>query len=156
MEQKKFMKYGLSTENLRAYVDMIEEEVTAVLNHDPAFSGFQHQTAQDKLQNHAGPGPGIWGSFPAYKTLSEMTVLTAARTLQGAEIRASLNKQFADLYHDLDGGFKPVNLMFPNLPLPSYRRRDAAQKAMSDFYVSIIEKRRAEGHMVSVCPQLLI
>jgi sterol 14-demethylase len=90
--------------------------------------------------------------------LSEMTVLTAARTLQGAEIRASLNKRFADLCHDLDGGFKfkPVNLMFPNLPLPSYRRRDAAQKAMSDFYVSIIKKRRAEGRMVSVCPQLLM
>jgi sterol 14-demethylase len=81
--------------------------------------------------------------------LSEVTILTAAKTLQGPEIRASLDKRFADLYHDLDGGFKPINWLFPNLPLPSYRRRDIAQKAMSDFYVGIIEKRRVEGRTVT-------
>jgi len=134
MEQKKFVKFGLSTENFRAYVGMIEEEVTNVLNNDSAFSGFQKK-------------PNAWSSFPAFKTMSEMTILTAARTLQGPEIRASLDKRFADLYHDLDNGFKPINWLFPNLPLPSYKKRDAAQKAMSDFYVSIIEKRRAEDRM---------
>jgi sterol 14-demethylase len=82
--------------------------------------------------------------------MSEMTILTAARTLQGAEIRASLDKKFADLYHDLDNGFKPINWLFPNLPLPSYKKRDKAQRAMSDFYVKIIEKRRAENRMVRV------
>jgi len=134
MEQKRFVKYGLSTENFRAYVGMIEEEVTNVLKTDPAFSAFQRNS-------------DTWGSFPAYKTMSEMTILTAARTLQGAEIRASLNKKFADLYHDLDNGFKPINWLFPNLPLPSYKKRDKAQRAMSDFYVKIIEKRRAENRM---------
>ncbi|CAA7267234.1 unnamed protein product [Cyclocybe aegerita] len=33
--------------------------------------------------------------------------------------------------------------MFPNLPLPSYWKRDAAQTKMSKFYVDIIKKRRA-------------
>ena len=76
-----------------------------------------------------------------------------------------MDKSFAQLYHDLDGGFTPLvslvichdpifrfadrglaraqNFVFPNLPLPSYRRRDRAQAKMREFYVSILEKRRA-------------
>lgn len=130
------MKFGLSTENFRAYVGMIEDEVTSFLTGDSMFDGMHNEDSK------------AWNTFPAFKAMSEMTVLTAARTLQGAEIRAALDKTFADLYHDLDGGFKPINMLFPNLPLPSYRRRDRAQKAMSDFYVGIIEKRRAENRMV--------
>lgn len=137
MEQKKFVKFGLSTDNLRAYVGMIEDEITSFINTDPAFSAFQNRKSAE------------WGSFPAFRTCSEMTILTASRTLQGSEIRAALDKSFADLYHDLDNGFTPINWLMPNLPLPSYRRRDAAQKAMSDFYVNIIQKRRAESRMVS-------
>lgn len=135
MEQKKFVKYGLSTENFRAYVGMIEDEIVHFINHDPTFSAFHDKKSTE------------WGTFPAFKTCSEMTIFTASRTLQGPEIRAALDKSFADLYHDLDNGFTPINWLMPNLPLPSYRRRDAAQKAMSDFYVGIIQKRRAENRM---------
>lgn len=137
MEQKKFVKFGLSTDNFRAYVGMIEEEITNFLNNDLTFSVFQDKSSTE------------WGTFQAFKTCSEMTILTASRTLQGSEIRAALDKSFADLYHDLDNGFTPINWLMPNLPLPSYRRRDAAQKAMSDFYVNIIQKRKAEDRMVS-------
>lgn len=34
------------------------------------------------------------------------------------------------------------NFVFPNLPLPSYRRRDRAQLKMREFYISILQKRR--------------
>lgn len=76
------------------------------------------------------------------KSMSELIILTASRTLQGKEVRESLNGQFAKYDEDLDGGFTPLNFMFPNLPLPSYKRRDEAQKAMSDFYLKIMENRR--------------
>jgi len=138
MEQKKFVKFGLSTDNFRVYVGMIEDEIATFINTDSAFSLFQDKKSTE------------WGTFQAFKTCSEMTILTASRTLQGAEIRAALDKSFADIYHDLDNGFTPINWLMPNLPLPSYRRRDAAQKAMSDFYVNIIQKRRAENRMVSL------
>jgi len=82
-------------------------------------------------------------SHDAFKVMSEVTILTATATLQGPEVRAAMDKSFAGLYHDLDGGFTPLNFVFPNLPLPSYRRRDVAQKKMADFYISIIEARRA-------------
>ena len=137
MEQKKFVKFGLSTDNFRAYVGMTEAEIINFINDDPAFSVFQDKRSTE------------WGTFQAFKTCSEMAILTASRTLQGSEIRAALDKSFADLYHDLGGGFTPINWLMPKLPLPSYRRRDAAQKAMSDFYVGIIRRRRAENRVVS-------
>ncbi|KAJ3866279.1 lanosterol 14-alpha-demethylase [Lentinula novae-zelandiae] len=133
MEQKKFVKVGLSTDNFRAYVGMIEQEVEEFLANDPSFSIYQ--------QNDINP----WGKFESVKVLSEITILTASRTLQGSEVRDSITTGFAQTYTDLDGGFTPINFMFPNLPLESYRKRDRAQKKMSDFYVEFIKKRRAGG-----------
>jgi len=136
MEQKKFVKYGLSLDNFRIYVEMIEQEVLQFLNSDPAFSAFQKGEITE------------WDTFPAYRKMAEITILTATRTLQGKEIREAVDgPAFAQRYHDLDGGFTPLNMMFPNLPLPSYRKRDVAQKAMSDFYVDIIKKRREEDRL---------
>lgn len=130
MEQKKFVKVGLSTDNMKSYVGMIEEEVEEFIKRDSNFGAYQRNDINE------------WGSFDVVTSLSELTILTASRTLQGKEVRAGLDKTFADTYTDLDGGFTPINFMFPNLPLESYRRRDRAQKKMSDFYVNIIKNRR--------------
>ena len=93
------------------------------------------------------PGPK---SHEAIKLFSELIILTASRTLQGKEVRKGLTSNFAKYYEDLDKGFTPINFLFPNLPLPSYRRRDKAQKAMSDFYLEIMRKRReGESDVVS-------
>lgn len=131
MEQKKFVKVGLSTDNYKAYVGMIEEEVEEFLNHDPAFGTFQNKNSD------------TWGKFDAVDVAAQITILTASRTLQGKEVRSGLDKSFSELYNDLDGGFTPLNFMFPNLPLESYRKRDRAQKKMSQFYVDILNKRRS-------------
>lgn len=45
-------------------------------------------------------------------------------------------------YEALDRGFTPLAFVFKNLPLPSFWKRDQAQKEMSDFYLDIIRKRR--------------
>lgn len=133
MEQKKFVKVGLSTDNLILYVGMIEDEVEGFINHDHSFVTYQRNDINE------------WGSFNAAKVMGEITILTASRTLQGREVRDNLDKGFAELYNDLDGGFTPMNWMFPNLPLESYRKRDRAHIKMSKFYVDIIKKRR-NGH----------
>ncbi|EKM48304.1 uncharacterized protein PHACADRAFT_214862 [Phanerochaete carnosa HHB-10118-sp] len=131
MEQKKFVKFGLSTENFRQYVYMIEDEVTQFMKNDAGFKVFQMNDINE------------WSSFDVLKVMSEITILTASRTLQGNEVRAKITKEYAQIYSDLDGGFTPLHFMFPNLPLESYRKRDAAHKKISDFYISIIQKRRA-------------
>ena len=84
------------------------------------------------------------------KTMAELIILTAGRCLQGKEIRDSMSVKFAHDMEDLDGGFTPINFAFPNLPLPSYRRRDRAQKAMSDFYLEIMHKRQSGETEVGV------
>jgi sterol 14-demethylase len=131
MQQKKFIKVGLSTENFKAYVGMIEGEIEDFINHDPAFSVYQQGNVKD------------WGSFDVMTVAAEIIILTAARTLQGKEVRGGMDKTFADLYTDLDGGFTPLNFLFPNLPLESYRKRDRAHQKLSQFYVNIIKQRKA-------------
>lgn len=42
------------------------------------------------------------------KAASEITVCTAAATLQGHEVREALDETFAKLIHHLDGGFTPL------------------------------------------------
>ncbi|TNY21133.1 cytochrome P450 [Rhodotorula diobovata] len=126
MEQKKFVKFGLTTDNFRRYVGLIRTEVRDYIN--------KHVYADGSKQT----GKGV----DAFTTSSEITILTASATLQGHEVRAAMDKSFAQLYHDLDGGFTPLNFVFPNLPLPSYRRRDRAQLKMREFYISILQKRR--------------
>ncbi|OCH94411.1 lanosterol 14-alpha-demethylase [Obba rivulosa] len=133
MEQKKFVKVSLTLDKFRAYVGMIEEEVHGFLKTDPTFLIYQMNDINE------------WGSFDTMKTFAEMTILTASRTLQGKEIRDNMDKGFAHLYSDLDHGFTPLHWMFEDLPLESYRKRDAAQAKMSEFYQSILRNRRASG-----------
>ncbi|CAA7267235.1 unnamed protein product [Cyclocybe aegerita] len=57
MEQKKFIKAGLSTDNLRAYVVMIEDEIAEFLNYDSNFSTYQRNDTKE------------WGSFDVTKVL---------------------------------------------------------------------------------------
>ena len=142
MEQKKFVKVSLTVDKFRAYVGMIEEEIKGYLESDPSFRVYQMNDINE------------WGAFPVLKVFSEMTILTASRTLQGKEIREHLTKDYAQVYHGLDHGFTPLHWMMPGLPLPSYRKRDAAHAKMSSFYQSIIKHRREHPEEVRVHAQL--
>ncbi|KAI9567383.1 cytochrome P450 [Boletus coccyginus] len=133
MEQKKFVKVGLSVENFRAYVGMVEDEVEQFMKTDAAFLIFQMNDINE------------WGRFDVTDIMAQITILTASRTLQGSEVRQGLDKSFSELFNALDGGFTPLNFLFPNLPLQSYRKRDEAHKKMSEFYIDIIRKRRESG-----------
>lgn len=77
--------------------------------------------------------------------MSEITIFTASRTLQGKEVRDKFDASFAGLFHDLDMGFSPINFMLPWAPLPHNRRRDIAHSKMVETYMEIITRRRAEG-----------
>ena len=77
--------------------------------------------------------------------MAQITLFTASRSLQGKEVRQKLDTTFAKLYHDLDDGFQPINFMLPWFPLPQNRRRDLAQKKMTQVYSDIIESRRSSS-----------
>ncbi len=137
MEQKRFVKVSLTLDKFRSYIGMIEDEVKDYLNSEESFRAYQMNDINE------------WGAFSVLKTFSEITILTASRTLQGREIRERLTKDYAQVYSDLDHGFTPLHWMIPGLPLPSYWKRDAAQLKMSTFYQSLIRARRTMSEHVS-------
>ncbi|KAI4202885.1 MAG: hypothetical protein LQ350_002256 [Teloschistes chrysophthalmus] len=126
MEQKKFVKFGLTSESLRSYVPLIENEVMEFVKRVPSLQGAQ-------------------GTVNIPAVMAEMTIYTASRSLQGKEVRSKFDSSFADLYHDLDMGFSPINFMLPWAPLPHNKKRDYAQKKMAQTYTEIIEARREAG-----------
>ncbi|KAK1140629.1 Lanosterol 14-alpha-demethylase [Aspergillus melleus] len=127
MEQKKFVKFGLTSDALRSYVRLITDEVEDFVQNFPAFQGSS-------------------GVFDVSKTIAEITIYTASRSLQGQEVRNRFDSTFAELYHNLDMGFAPINFMLPWAPLPHNRKRDAAQQKMTETYMEIIKERREAGN----------
>lgn len=127
MEQKKFVKFGLTQDALRSYVTLITEEVEDFVKRNKAFKGQK-------------------GTFDVPKVMAELTIYTASRSLQGEEIRKSFDSKFAELYHDLDMGFSPINFMLSWAPLPHNRARDNARETMIQLYSEVVRKRR-EGNV---------
>ncbi|KAI8361713.1 lanosterol 14-alpha demethylase [Blakeslea trispora] len=119
MEQKRFIKTGLNVETFRKDVPLILDECNQFFN---------------RL--------GDSGTIDAYKMFGQLIIYTASRALLGPEIRGALDDGVAQLYYDLDQGFRPINFMFPNLPLPAYRKRDQAREKLAEIYGKIIENRR--------------
>lgn len=128
MEQKKFIKFGLTQRALESYVPLIEKEVKDYLKTHPTLQGAN-------------------GIFDVSAAMSEITLYTAGRTLQGAEVRKKLTAELADLYHDLEQGFQPINFIAPWLPLPQNRRRDKAHEKMCAIYMDVINDRRKSGNV---------
>ncbi|KAL5330707.1 hypothetical protein ACEPPN_000226 [Leptodophora sp. 'Broadleaf-Isolate-01'] len=124
MEQKKFMKIGLSTEAFRSYVPIIQQEVEGFIKRSSDFKGKK-------------------GTVDISAIMAEITIYTASHTLQGKEVRDRFDSSFASLYHDLDMGFSPINFMLHWAPLPHNRARDHAQRTIAKTYMDIIKARRA-------------
>jgi len=119
-----FVKFGLTTEAFESYVPLIVDETTNFLTTSKWFQGNS-------------------GTLDVTSAMAELTIYTASRTLQGREVRTKFDSTFADYFHDLDMGFTPINFMLPWAPLPQNRKRDMANKKMTDTYMEIIKQRRA-------------
>jgi len=126
MEQKKFMKVALTTDAFRSYVPIISDEVTSYFKRSKDFKGQS----------------GIVNICPK---MAQITIFTASHALQGKEIRDKFDETLADLYHDLDMGFSPVNFMLHWAPLPWNNRRDHAQRTVAKIYMDTIKSRRQGG-----------
>lgn len=100
---------------------------------------------QHEIRGHLNRTPqlqGFSGIVQIAPIMAEVTLFTASRCLQGLEVREKLNSSFARLYHALDDGFQPINFMLPWMPLPQNRKRDAANRTMTQIYSDIIRARR--------------
>jgi sterol 14-demethylase len=79
--------------------------------------------------------------------MGQLALFASARTLLGRDFRDNTTEEFASLYHDLEAGVNPLSYFFPHLPLPVYRRRDAARLELVELVGSIASKRRDSGEI---------
>ncbi|KAM3572425.1 hypothetical protein VYU27_005554 [Nannochloropsis oceanica] len=113
---------ALKSGRLRTYVEKITEETEVFLK-----------------------GWGEEGEVDICEALSDLIILTASRCLHGDDVRQELFAEVSKLYNDLDQGITPISVFFPNLPIPSHWKRDAARMEMVKLFSKVIRKRREEG-----------
>ena len=105
-----------------------------------AYAGFMAQEAESYFDQWADEG-----EVDLLEVTNELTTFIASRCLIGWEFRQNLSTEFAHLYHDLEGGLNLLAFFQPNLPLPSFKRRDRARVRMAELISQIIAARRANG-----------
>lgn len=120
VEQKRFMKGGLTTQRFHSYVHTITEEC----------DNFFKKTWGDG------------GTYELLTTFNELTVLTSTHCLQGIEVREKFTSEFSNLYSDLDAALSPIGFFFPNAPLPPMLRRNSARAKLGALFNKIIEERK--------------
>lgn len=100
------------------------------------------------MQEEAETYTDAWGEAGEVDlavALNELTVFIATRCLIGEEIRRRVTREFAHLYHDLEGGINLLAFFNPHLPLPAFRRRDRARRAIAAMIGAVMAERRAHG-----------
>jgi sterol 14-demethylase len=62
--------------------------------------------------------------------------------LQGSDIRNQVHMGWARYMDDLDKALTPLSFFYPNLPLPTFRKRNNARKQIGMIIKNIISARR--------------
>jgi len=99
---------------------------------------------------------GDSGEVDLLEFMKELTIYTSSHCLLGPEFRFELNKEFSRVYHDLEMGIQPIAYVFPNLPLPVFRRRDQARLKLQEMVSAIMEKRKGQAEQSTNVFQALI
>lgn len=121
--QMQHMSRGLRADRLKSYVPKIASETRKFL---------------------AEAWPSAEGTLDVLNSLSELTILTSTRCLHGDDVRETMFKKVATLYHDLDKGITPLAFFWPTAPVASHKKRDLARTEMVKLFSKVIAKRREE------------
>jgi sterol 14-demethylase len=99
---------------------------------------------------------GDRGEIDLVAFMKQLTINTASHCLLGREFRYELSDEFAGIYHDLEQGVNPLAYHFPNLPIPAFRRRDAARVRLQQLVGQIVARRKQQEHKPTDLFQSLI
>jgi sterol 14-demethylase len=86
------------------------------------------------------------GVIDLYAWCQTLTSFTSSHCLLGREFRNEMSEQFARVYHDLERGIVPIGYINPYLPIPAFRKRDAARAKLGEMVAQIVEARRRSGY----------
>jgi sterol 14-demethylase len=110
---------------------------------DQMMRGHAQVIADETERMLAGFGEA--GEIDLLDFFAELTIYTSSACLIGREFREELGPEFAEHYKELERGTDAVAYVNANLPIPSFRKRDRARRALVELVTDIIEKRRADG-----------
>jgi len=88
---------------------------------------------------------GERGEIDLLDFFAELTLYTSSACLIGKSFREELSAELVPIFHDLEKGTDAFAYVNPYLPLPSFRRRDAARRRLVAILQGIFERREARG-----------
>jgi sterol 14-demethylase len=88
---------------------------------------------------------GERGEFDLLDFFAELTIYTSSACLIGKGFREALTPELVPIFHDLEKGTDAFAYVNPDLPLPSFRRRDAARRRLVAILEGIFQRREAAG-----------
>ena len=88
---------------------------------------------------------GERGEIDLLDFFAELTIYTSSACLIGKSFREQLTAELVPIFHDLEKGTDAFAYVNPDLPLPSFRRRDAARRRLVAILLGIFERREAAG-----------
>jgi sterol 14-demethylase len=110
---------------------------------DKAMRGHADVIAVESERAIAGWGES--GEVDLLDFFAELTLYTSSACLIGKEFREELTSELVPVFHDLEQGTDAFAYVNPYLPLPSFRRRDAARRRLVAILQRIFERREAAG-----------
>ena len=88
---------------------------------------------------------GEQGELDLLDFFAELTIYTSSACLIGQPFREELTPEFAHVYHELERGTDAIAYVNPNLPIPSFRKRDRARRRLVELVTGIMQARTATG-----------
>jgi sterol 14alpha-demethylase len=88
---------------------------------------------------------GDEGELDLLHFCKELFLYTATRCLMGEDVRAGVDVEFETLYGNLEKAINPLAYFYPNLPIPTFKRRDAARARLVERVTAILDRRARTG-----------
>lgn len=120
---------------------------------DQALRGHAETIARETERMIAGWGDA--GTIDLLDFFAELTIYTSSAALIGPEFREELGPELVPLFQDLERGTDAFAYVNPYLPIPSFRKRDRARRALVAVLQEIFERRAREGREASDLFQVL-
>ncbi|RCV13575.1 hypothetical protein SETIT_2G356300v2 [Setaria italica] len=85
---------------------------------------------------------GQSGTVDLKQELEHVVTLITSRCLLGAAVREKMFGEVGTLLRELNDGMRLVTILFPHLPIPAHRRRDAARARLGEIFTDIVRSRK--------------
>ncbi|GJN11336.1 hypothetical protein PR202_ga29519 [Eleusine coracana subsp. coracana] len=95
----------------------------------------------NEVENHFARW-GQSGTVDLKQEMEHVVTLIASRCLFGPAVRDKMFGEVGTLLRELNDGMRLLTILFPRLPMPAHRRRDAARARLGEVFSEIVRSRK--------------